>query len=249
VTLASGLGILIDLPPQFKMSWDRFGRAEDKLAAILITHRHGDHTLGLKYLVEAGPANGYLQARAMTVYLPAEVLTGQVSQLDPGNDDPPEGHRGPFVTFLPLEAYRTVVMGGCRITPLETNHQRPQGSGNRGPETFGYLFEDADGTKMAYMVDAQPDLPERTVEALCESRLDCLIFECNFERLEPAVGHVDIRSLVGIRKRLAPRSLIATHISHRNLGHRQLSALLASQGIRTAYDGMKITVRPARGRA
>jgi phosphoribosyl 1,2-cyclic phosphate phosphodiesterase len=242
VRLASGMGVLIDLPPQFKMAWDRSGLPEDGLAAILVTHRHEDHTLGLKYLVEAGPANGYLQARTMTVYLPVDVLTGRVRQLDPKHDYPPEGLQGPFVTFLPLAAYRPLTLGGCRITPLETNHQRPQGEPG-GPETLGFLFEDADGARMAYLIDAQPDLPERTAAILSAARLDCLIFECNFAALDPPVGHVDIPSLVEAKRRFRPRCLVATHISHRNLGHRELTARLAPEGIRAAYDGMKIRVR------
>jgi hypothetical protein len=38
--------------------------------------------------------------------------------------------------------------------------------------------------------------------------------------------------------------LIATHISIRNLGHRELAGILAAEGIRAAYDGMKISIRP-----
>jgi phosphoribosyl 1,2-cyclic phosphate phosphodiesterase len=248
VTLASGQGILLDMPPQFKMAWDRSRLDDEKLAAILITHRHQDHTLGLKYLIDAVPKNGFRQARAITAYLPAEVLTGRLRGMDPENEYPPEGRRGPFVEFIPVEAYRTITLGSCRVTPLETNHLRPHGDENGGSETFGYLFEDADGTRMAYMVDAQPDLPARTVEILSGARLDCLIFECTFER-PGTPGHTDIRSLIRIGRRFSPRALIATHISHQNLGHRELVNTLAAEGIRVAYDGMRIRVRPRRDRA
>jgi phosphoribosyl 1,2-cyclic phosphate phosphodiesterase len=250
VTLASGFGILLDMPPQFKMAWDRSGLDEEKLAAILITHRHADHTLGLKYLIDAVPGNGFRQARTMTVYLPADVLTGRIRQMDPKNDYPPEGRRGPFVEFVPVEAYREIILGSCRVTPLETNHQPPNGDGNGGGcETFGYLFEDSDGTRVAYMVDAQSDLPDRTVEVLSSEHLDCLIFECTFERLDPPIGHTDIQSLIRIGRRFSPRTLIATHISHQNLGNRDLVNVLAGEGIRVAYDGMRIKVRPRHGRA
>ena len=250
VTLASGLGILLDMPPQFKMAWDRCRLDEEKLAAILITHRHQDHTLGLKYLIDAVPENGFRQARTMTVYLPADVLTSRISRMDPRNDYPPEGRQGPFVKFLPVKAYRKITLGSCRVTPLETNHLRQHGNGNGGgSETFGYLFEDSDGTRMAYMVDAQIDLPDRTVDVLSEARLDCLIFECTFERLESHIGHTDIQGLIQIGRRFSPRALIATHISHQNLGHRDLVKVLAGEGIRVAYDGMRMKVRPRHSRA
>lgn len=240
VTLASGLSILLDMPPQFKMAWDKSGLDEEKLAAILITHRHEDHTLGLKYLIDAIPRNGFFKARAITAYLPAEVLTGRLRSLDPHNDYPPEGKQGPFVTFLPIEPFRIITLGGCRVTPLETNHLRPQGG--IGSESFGYLFEDSDGTRMAYMVDAQADLPARTAEAL--SKLDCLIWECTFEKLDKPIGHTDIKGLIGIARRFSPRKCIATHISHQNLGHRDLVKVLAGEKIRVAWDGMRIRVRP-----
>jgi phosphoribosyl 1,2-cyclic phosphate phosphodiesterase len=250
VTLASGLGILLDMPPQFKMTWDRYRLDQEKLAAILITHRHEDHTLGLKYLIDAIPENGFRQAKTMTVYLPADVLTGRIRQMDSMNDYPPEGRRGPFVEFIPIEAYREITLGSCRVTPLETNHLRQHGDGNQGSsETFGYLFEDADGTRMAYMVDAQTDLPDRTVEALSEARLDCLIFECTFERLDPPIGHTDIQGLIRIGRRFSPRALIAMHISHQNLGHRDLVKVLAGEGIRVAYDGMRMKIRHRHGHA
>jgi phosphoribosyl 1,2-cyclic phosphate phosphodiesterase len=245
VTLATGLGILLDMPPQFKMAWDRYRLDQDKLAAILITHRHEDHTLGLKYLIDAIPENGFRQARTTTVYFPVDVLTGRLHQMDPKGDYPPEGRRGPFVEFLPVKAYQTITLGSCKVTPLETNHQPLHGDGiGGGCETFGYLFDDSDGTRLAYMVDAQMDLPDRTAEVLSNARLDCLIFECTFERLEPPIGHTDIQSLIRIRQRFSPRVLIATHISHQNLSHRDLVKVLAGEGIRVAYDGMRIKVRP-----
>ena len=247
VTLASGQGILLDMPPQFKMAWDHSRLDAEKLAAILITHRHEDHSLGLKYLIDAIPRNGFLQAKTVTAYLPADVLTGRLQGLDPKNVYPPEGRKGPFVEFLPVKAYREITLSSCRVTPLETNHLRPHGEADSsGDESFGYLFEDADGTRMAYMVDAPADLPTRTAEILSTTRLDCLIFECTFERANPAVGHTDIPSLIGIRRRFSPRMLIAAHISHQNLGHRDLVNVLSREKIRVAYDGMRIKVRPRR---
>lgn len=243
VTLASGQGILLDMPPQFKMAWDRSRLDDEKLAAILLTHRHQDHTLGLKYLIDAVPKNGFRHARAITAYLPVEVLTGRLRGMDPENVYPPEGRQGPFVAFTPIEAYRAITLGSCRVTPLETNHLQQHGGKNGGSETFGYLFEDADGTRMAYMVDAQPDLPAKTSEILSRAHLDCLIFECTFAG-PASPGHTDIPGLIEIRRRFAPRALIATHISHQNLGHRELAESLATEKIRVAYDGMRFRVRP-----
>ncbi len=241
VTLASGQGILLDMPPQFKMAWDRSGLDAEALAAILITHRHEDHTLGLKYLIDAVPRNGVREAKPITAYLPAEVLTGRLQGLDPKNDYPPTGRKGPFVEFRPVAAYKPLTLGSCRVMPLETNHLRPAGE-TAGGETMGYLFEDADGTRMAYMVDAPADLPAQTAGFLSAAPLDCLIYECTFAGPAQA-GHTDIKSLIEIRRRVAPRMLVATHISHQNLGHRDLVKALVREKIRVAYDGMRLTVR------
>jgi phosphoribosyl 1,2-cyclic phosphate phosphodiesterase len=246
VTLASGQGILLDMPPQFKMAWDRSGLDAEKLAAILISHRHQDHTLGLKYLIDAVPRNGIHRAKSVTAYLPADVVTGRLQGLDPENHYPPEGRKGPFVEFRPVAACESLALGGCRVTSLETNHLRPDGRA-AGGETLGYLFEDADGARMAYMVDAPPVLPAKTVEFLSAAPLDCLIYECTFEG-PAAAGHTDIKNLVEIRRRFSPRMLVATHISHQNLNHRDLIKALAGERIRVAYDGMKFVVRPRRNR-
>jgi phosphoribosyl 1,2-cyclic phosphate phosphodiesterase len=241
VTLASGLLILLDMPPQFKTAWDRSGLDQERLAGILITHRHADHALGMKYLIDATPKNGVFEARPVTAYMPADVLENRLRGLDPANDYPPEGRQGPFVAFCPIEAYQPLTLGGCRVTPLETNHLK--GGGAAG-QSFGYLLEDSDGARMAYMVDAQPDLPTRTVEALLSKRLDCLIWECTFEKLDKPIGHTDIAGLIGIGRRFSPRKLVATHISHQTLGHRELTEALAPEGILVAHDGMRIRVRP-----
>ena len=85
---------------------------------------------------------------------------------------------------------------------------------------------------------------DRTAEALLSQRLDCLIWECTFAKLDKTVGHTDIAGLIGVGRRFSPRKLVATHISHQTLGHRELEEALAPEGILVAHDGMRIKVTP-----
>ncbi len=69
------------------------------------------------------------------------------------------------------------------------------------------------------MVDASHDLPESTIDALKSVKLDCLIYECTFDkRPESSRGHSDIQGVLKIREMFNPDYMILTHISHRNLG-------------------------------
>ena len=73
VTSHTGTSLLIDMPPQFKMAWDTGGFDQSALLGILITHRHEDHTLGLKYLVDAHPRNGVTDPHPIAAWMPQEV--------------------------------------------------------------------------------------------------------------------------------------------------------------------------------
>ena len=73
-------------------------------------------------------------------------------------------------------------------------------------------------------------------------RLTAWSTNCTFER-NPWPGHTDIEGLRAIKRGLSPRQMIATHISHRNLGYRALRKTLAASGILLAWDGMKVTFR------
>ena len=239
----TGEQLLIDVPPHFKASWDTKRLREDRLCAVLVTHRHDDHSLGIPYLWDAVIHSSCREAQPLPIYMPADVYDLRVRPFEQGTAD--SSGRGKPVRAMTARAGQQVRAGPFRITPLETNHlgaDDPLPPGAHLREDFGYLVEDDDGTRLAYMVDAPAVLPAATMKALSARRLDCLVYECTFARCEPARGHCDVPGLRAVAARLAPRMMIATHVGHGNQSHRLLQRELRPEGIRVAFDGMRVRI-------
>jgi phosphoribosyl 1,2-cyclic phosphate phosphodiesterase len=240
VTSRTGKNLLIDMPPQIKMAWDLRQFDHESLLGVLVTHRHEDHTLGLKYLRDVDPRNGVQDAHPIQLWLPEEVAQSWFPQ-GPGRAEPIAGSsQGPAIDVRVVESSRAFTLGPFRVTPVETWHLRASAVGDLQGSSFGYMIEDADGKSLAYMVDSPARLPERTFELLSARRLDCLVFECTFAHGHATDQHTDLEGLRAVHHALSPRLMIATHFSHQNVGHRALHRVLSPQGIRAAFDGMRV---------
>jgi len=239
----SGQAVLLDMPPQIKMAIDQYRIDYNRLLAVLITHYHNDHTLGLKYLLEAKTDNGYQAANTVSLFLPRDVLDRLATRLF---IDPPDlrGHPPECAFSLhPLAAYEEITVGPFAVLPLETNHLgNNPGPGRIEGATLGYLIRDGDRKKIAYLLDAPAELTERTYARLEEERIDCLVFDCTFEKTLPSGGHADLAGIRRVKERLKPLQAFASHISHRNLGHGELTGRLERWGIQVAYDGLSVTI-------
>jgi phosphoribosyl 1,2-cyclic phosphate phosphodiesterase len=241
VTGRSGESILIDMPPQFKMAWDHGAFDEDSVVGVLITHRHDDHTLGLKYVQDAVPKNGVVDGHPIQLWLPLEV-NARWFRRDDGEPSNSDLLRGSRIEVHAVARGQRFTLGPFAVTPVETWHLRPEDGGDAKGQSFGFLLEDSDGKRMAYMVDSPRILPAHTNQVLTDRPLDCLVFECTFANADPGSQHTDIEGLRSVQGTLNPRVMIATHISHRNLDHRALRGALAPQGIQVAFDGMRVKV-------
>jgi phosphoribosyl 1,2-cyclic phosphate phosphodiesterase len=247
LTASSGESLLIDLPPHFKMSLDHRRFSSASLCGILVTHRHDDHSLGLPYLWDARIENQQRTELPLPAYMPQDVFDLRVRPVLPasGSDSPAEAHRA--VEARIAHPFREFVVGPFSVTPLETNHlggDDCSAESDTGPcaQDFGYLIEDSDGKRMAYVVDASAMLPPATSHHLRASPLDCLVYECTFAECAPAQGHCDIKGLRRVAREASPRRMIATHIGHGNLSHRALARALRPAGIEVAFDGMRVKI-------
>ncbi len=234
----SGINVLIDMPPQIKMMLEKYSLSDTALDIILFTHYHIDHTGGIFHLLESMQENGHASGRPVSVYLPEDFYK---TIMDGTYADQPDMGKTDYRAFYSLEILRSlekISRGELKILALDTNHLTGHPAVPYKRECHGYLFTE-NGKSAAYMVDSSATLPPATVEALLSQNLDCLIYECTFDRFPGnGRGHSDHEGVLGIRDLLRPERMIITHISHRNFSHDRLASFMEKHGIETAYDGM-----------
>jgi len=210
-----GRVVLIDTTPDFRQQMLR--EKVRRLDAILYTHSHADHILGLD---DVRPYNFYQQG-TIPIYASSETLdvvervfsyiffTGETESSRPRiNVNRLDG--SPFDLF------------GLEFQPIALKH----GRGN----TLGYRFG-----RCAYLTDHSEIPPE----SLAQLRgLDVLFLDALRHKPHPTHSTVE-RSLKYVEQ-LAPRRAYFTHVSH-DLAHVQTESLLPPH-VHMAYDGLKLAI-------
>ena len=213
----AGHGILIDTTPDFRAQALR--APIERIDAILYTHAHADHILGLD---DVRPFN-YRQRSAIPIYATEDTLgaIGRVFRY--------AFEKGPAQTSIPK--LKLIPIGtepfelfGLTFTPLPVMHG--------AAEILGFRFGDA-----AYITD-QSDIPEATKRKLRD--LDVLFLDAL--RHKPHPTHSTVAQSLKWIEELKPRRAYFTHICH-DLGHARTEASLP-EGVHLAYDGLEITVEP-----
>jgi phosphoribosyl 1,2-cyclic phosphate phosphodiesterase len=204
--------ILIDSSPDFREQAIREGIRH--LDAVLYTHAHADHILGLDDLRPLtfhteGKIPLYAQAsaigriREMFSYIFAgDYKYGGIAQVELN------------VLDGPLELY------GAVFDPIPVMHG--------DAEICGFRFGSA-----AYLTDFS-DIPESSMERLLG--LDILFLDAL--RHKPHPTHSTVANSLGLIERLNPRRAFFTHISH-DLGHEATNAALPPH-VRLSHDGLKL---------
>ena len=207
-----GRAVVIDTAPDFRQQALREGM--ERLDAVLFTHTHADHVLGLDdvrvfYFRQRQPIPIYASSRSMddirrifSYIFDQTYPYGGIAKLDPHMID------GPFDLW------------GERLTPLPVFH------GNL--PVLGFRFG-----KAAYVTDfsAIPDSAIPLIEGLDVLILDAL-------RHKPHPTHSSLEQSLEWVERLKPRRAFFTHIAH-ELGHEATNAVLPPH-VRLAYDGLRL---------
>ncbi|MGQ9915898.1 MAG: MBL fold metallo-hydrolase [Bryobacteraceae bacterium] len=208
-----GHTVVIDTGPDFRQQALTHGI--DRLSAVLYTHAHADHVLGLDDL---RPFN-FRQRGAIPVYATAgtlEVIQRIFSYIF--HDGPTESSRPKIdIHIFPKER---ILVGGIEFMPIPVRH----GSG----ECHGFRFGNH-----AYLTD-HSEIPEESM-ALLEG-LDVLFLDAL--RYKPHPTHSTVETSLRTVERLKPRATYFTHISH-DLEHVRAESLLP-EGVRLAYDGLEL---------
>jgi phosphoribosyl 1,2-cyclic phosphate phosphodiesterase len=207
--------VIIDTSPDFRTQALR--AHIERIDAILFTHSHADHILGLD---DVRPYN-FRQKQAIPVYAMEETLEA-IRRVFQYAFEP-----GPNVSSVPkLLLHRLdgdpFELFGLEFTPVPLMH------GNS--TVLGFRFGDA-----AYLTD-HSDIPEESKAKL--QGLDVLFLDALRHRPHPT--HSTVERSLGWVEELKPRRAFFTHICH-DLPHAQTEDSLPTH-VHLAYDGLEIEV-------
>ena len=208
-------GVLIDATPDFRQQALR-ARIE-RVDAILFTHSHADHIMGLD---DIRPLN-FRQGGSIPIYgSPEHIENIRRCFHYIFSNVKTESSVPRLITNVldgaPLDLF------GLQFTPIRLCHGRGM--------VYGFRFGQA-----AYLTD-HSDIPEESMELLQD--LDVLFLDALRHRPHPTHSTVE-RSLQSVEK-LAPRRAFFTHICH-DLPHALTEDRLPPH-VRLAYDGLETSL-------
>jgi phosphoribosyl 1,2-cyclic phosphate phosphodiesterase len=207
-----GKFVLIDTTPDFREQAIRENIRQ--LDAVLYTHTHADHILGIDDLrplsfhrdggipLYAKPEAAEFLRTMFRYIFEADYKFGGIArvQLNPIN--------GPMELF------------GARFEPVRVIHG--------DSEIYGFRFGSA-----AYLTDFS-DIPDQSFERLHD--LDVLFLDAL--RHKPHPTHSTVENSLKIVERVKPQRAFFTHICH-DLPHEATNATLPEH-VRLSYDGLKL---------
>ena len=213
-----GRCVVIDTTPDFRQQALR--ARIPRLDAILYTHAHADHILGLD---DVRPFN-FVQRDEIPIYAAPESMEILRSSFSYVFDSRPSESSKPKIVPR-LFGADPIPLFGLDFLPLRLNHGRGF--------SYGFRFGNA-----AYLTD-HSDIPEESAERL--GGLDVLFLDAL--RNNPHPTHTTVTKALEWVERLKPNRAYFTHISH-DLGHARTEERLPLH-VRLAYDGLEIQVKPA----
>ena len=213
--LADGLHVLVDTTPDLRAQALRHDLR--RLDAILYTHAHADHVMGLD---EVRRYN-HLTKAPMPVFGDAatlrEVRRTFAYIFEP---DAPKGGGVPNLRLFPIAG--AFCLGRTLVVPVPIRH------GSR--QILGFRIG-----RFAYLTDCN-GIPEASLALL--NGLDCLVLDAL--RRKPHPTHFTLDEAVDMAGRIGAARTFFTHIAH-DLGHEETCAALPP-GMALAHDGLLIEV-------
>ncbi|MCH8286912.1 MBL fold metallo-hydrolase [candidate division KSB1 bacterium] len=210
-----GKNIVVDTTPEFRLQLLKNGI--DNLDALIFTHHHADHIMGL---TDIRPLNSK-QKRPIAAY-GSQATLGKIRKIFYFIFDVPE-HLQQYYPQVDLRLMNdTTDICGLTFHPFTVFHGRMPVTAFR----FG---------KTAYITDVN-HIPEEHFKLLED--LDLLILEAF--RHEPHISHYSLDEAIAIASKIGAKQTLFTHISH-DLDHDKVSNDLP-ESVSLAYDGLKVNL-------
>jgi len=209
-----GRNVVIDTTPDFRFQAMR--ARIDRLDAVIYTHGHADHILGLD---DIRPFN-LKQKTAVPIYGAPETLETLRRQFAYIFDESPTENLLPGVRLHPIAG--PFDLFGLTIVPVPALHGTQP--------VLGFRFG-----KAAYLTDfvRVPEESKKLLQGLNNFILDAL-------RYVPHPMHSNVEQSLALVAELQPKRAWFTHICH-DLSH-SATNLKLPDGVQLAYDGLQFEV-------